>query len=511
MRRICSAARIRFRISTRVRDVEYPNFLGAEYVSQSRLAAFQELINFYPEIVEVPGGRNRLAIYPTPGQQNFLMTSDIDGRALFTVAGRTHAVQGSGVYELVAAGSAVLRGTVAQDVNLAQIAYNGTAGNQLAISSGGLLYYLDLVTNLVSPVTGILALQVGMIDGFFCAFDNIQNRIYVSPLNDQTGVWDPTQFIERTTQPDPWQAMVVIPPDIWAIGELTGDVLYDAGSSPFPLAPRPGITFRYGIIAPFSAASIGNSVLWLARDKDGAGVVVQTRGYQPQPISDKSLETAIAGYARDSRIDDAEGWTYLMDGHQFYVLNFPAAGATWAYDTSTQAWSRRATWNPATADYEVWSPRCHTYAFGKHLVSVRASGSINELDNTFGSEADGAAILRTIVPPPLWVNGRDKRLFVNRIDLIVEPGLGLSAGQGSTPTVMMRVSRDTKTWSNQRLASAGRMGYYGQRVFWLLNGSSEMTWQPEFTFSDPVPWRIVGCEIDADGVRGAAGATGAAA
>lgn len=485
---------------------EYSNFILGAYESQSPLAACQQTVNYYPERVETPGARNPYALYPSPGQQTFLTATDINGRGAFTMAGRTHMVIGGNIYEVFAGATATLRGAVTQDSNLAGMTYNGSAGNQILVSSGGLLSYLSLTTNAVTAVSGTGATSfthVGMVDGFFAALDVNSNRIFVSPLNDTGAVWDITQFIQRTTQPDPWKAMIVIPPDIWAIGEITGDVLYDAGTSPFPLAPRPGITFRYGIIAPFSLASLGNTVIWLARDKDGAGVVVQTRGYQPQPISDKALENAIANYARAGTIADAEGFTLQMQGHQWYVLNFPTAGRTWVYDTSTGFWLQWGRWNSATHDYETWSPRVHTYAFGKHLVGERSSGRISTLDVTFGTESNGDAIRRVLVPPPLWVSPDADRLYIGRFEVVLQNGLGTQTGQGSNPLVMLDVSRDTQTWSNQRTCSAGRAGDFLNRVFWLRNGESTLLWVPRITVSDPIPWRIIGAEYDGKGVRSA--------
>lgn len=486
--------------------MDYAGFIGGNYQSRSSLAACQQVINFYPERVEA-SSRTPAALYPTAGQQLFTTTADVVGRAAFTISDRTHFLMGGGFYEVFSTGTSTKRGTVAQDSRQGRISYNGNAGNQLLVSSGGTLTYCDLTTNALTTVTGVPfsdVTDIGMIDGFFAALDVGLNRIYVSPLNDMLGVWDPTQFIQRTTQPDRWRAMVIVPPNIWAIGELTGDVLLDAGTSPFPLAPRQGITFRYGTRAPASVAVIGDSPIWLATDKDGIGVVVQTRGYQPFPISDKALETAIAGYARASTIDDAEAFVWKFDGHQTYVLSFPSVPATWAYDLSTQLWYQLGTWNAAMAHYDVWSPRVHTVAFGKHLVADHQTGRICELDGAFTTESDGSAIRRVIVPPPLWPESQRKRMFISYFGVVLEPGLGTPDGQGADPQVLLRVSRDTKTWSSQRTCSAGRQGDYGKRVCWWQNGSSTLLWVPELVFSDPVQWRVIGAEFEGKNVRGPA-------
>lgn len=486
--------------------MEYPNFLGGSYTSQSPIADLARTVNWYPERVEGPGARAPLALYPTPGQQTYTSVSDLSGRGALTIASRTHMVMGGAVYEIFSPASATKRGSVVQDGNLASLSYNGSAGNRICIASGGTLYYLNLTTNVVSAVTGVTtALQVGMIDGFFVAFDTTTNRIYVSPLNDTTGVWDPTQFAQRSTQPDPWKAMIVIPPDIWLIGESTGDVWYDAGTSPFPLAPRVGVTFRYGIVAPFSLAAINGIPIWLARDELGSGVVVQARGYSPQPVSNKAVEAALSSYARTSTITDAEALVYEQEGHTFYVLRFPSANKTWVYDPSLPpalAWHERSTRNITTGQDDAWKVRVHTYAFGLHLVADPTTGNINVLDVTYGTEADGGPIRRLRIPPALFVDERKQRLFISRFEPIFEPGLGTNSGQGLTPTAMLRTTKDGKTWSNERTASAGAMGNYSQRTYWLRNGSSTFVWAPELSVSDPIPWRLLGAEIEGRHIRG---------
>ena len=488
---------------------DYPYFLGGAYTSQSPLADCEQTINWYPERVEASGARNILALYPTPGFQSYLTTSDLSGRASFTSASRTHFVMGAGVYEVFSMASATRRGTVTQDSNPAQITYNGRTGNQLGICSGGNVYYLDLASNNLSQISGVTATQLSMIDGYFVSFDPVTSRIRVSPVNDTTGTWDPTAFSGRTAQPDPWKAMVIIPPNIYLLGELTGDVWYDSGAT-FPLAPRTGITFPYGIIAPFSACAVGTSVMWLGRDANGAGVVIQTQGYQALPVSSKALEKVLSDYQRTSTITDAQAFSYQQEGHLFYVLQFPTANATWVYDVtlalagapSALCWHKRGYWNPTNNSYDAWNPRVHTYAFNRHLTADVSSGTIAVMDVTYGSEVDGTAIRRVRVPPPLYVGNRSNRLRVSRFEPIFEPGLGLSSGQGSSPKVMLRISYNTKTWSNQRSATAGAQGQYSTRTYWLRNGSSTLVWVPEIVVSDPIPWRLIGAEYDGTGVRG---------
>jgi hypothetical protein len=354
---------------------------------------------------------------------------------------------------------------------------------------------LNLATNVLSAalLPGEVT-QIGFLDGYGIWFNKTAGKIRLSNLND-FATNDPTQFALRSDAPDNWVAMCVNPPDIWLIGGQTGSVWYDAGSFPFPLAFRVGSTFKFGCAATFSIAAAGDSVFWLSQNAEGAGIVVRARGYVPQPVSTYALETAIAGYQRTSTISDAEALVYQAAGHTFYILRFPSANATWGYDLRTGLWHERDTLNALTGQPDAWHARVITHAFGKHLVGYSATGTIARLDDTIGTEVDETAIRRLRIPPALAA--RDgARLYVDRFELGIEPGLGTPSGQGSDPQVMERHSfTDGKTWSNQRMRSAGRQGEYGRQVVWLKNGSSRKTWVPEITITDPFPQRIVSASV----------------
>lgn len=471
-----------------------PGFVGPAYVSLSPIADGEDLRNWYIEILESPNAANKVALYPTPGRRALFTVSDVGGRALFDMAGRTHGVMGTGVYELFPSMlTATKRGTVLQDNNPAQITSNGAAGGELAIASGGQVYYLKQSDNTLSAVSGVAALQVGMLDGYFIAFDPIAAKIRLSPLNDSSGSWDPNQYAQRSIAPDPWRAMVTADRlgtrEIYLIGEQTGEVWYDAGAFPFPFAPIPGAIFKHGIIAPFSLAAAGPLVLWLSRTSEGAGIVVADRSHDPFPISTGPVNSAISGYQATSTIADAEAVAFQIQGHIWYVLRFPTANATWVYDITTQLWFRMETWNPALNRYEAWKPRVHCHSNGIHLVGDAGTGTLSALDIDTGTEADGSAI-RRLRRAPAVIN--EQRLVpFRRLQLLLESGLGAVSGQGSTPIVMLRTSDDGgKTWSSEKTASAGPIGQYSKRVFWTRLGASRMR-MFEVTVSDPIPFRLI--------------------
>jgi hypothetical protein len=475
----------------------YPFIYGSNR-SQSVIADNEQTMNLYVEAIDSPGAPSRAALYPTPGfVPQITLPSDVGGRALFNIGGRTFGVIGASYAELFPADrTATTRGTVAQDAQLAQIVTNGAGGQQL-IASGSNAYLHTLATNAFAQVLTGEATQIGMLDTFFLAFNASTGRLRISGSNDGT-TWDPTQFALRSQQPDPWRAMIVNAPDIWLLGEQTSDVWFDAGGTPFPFTPRAGLSIPYGISAPFSVATSGGSVLWLAKNRDGAGLVVMASGYSAVPISTAEVTTTIASYARSSKITDAEGLVYQEAGHVFYVLRFPSAGATWVYDLTTKVWAERGKWltEAAPKRYGVWAPRVRCYSQGLHLTAEDGTGIISVMDSSYGTETDGAPI-RRLRRGPVLVN-EHRRVPLGRFELSLEVGLGVATGQGLDPQVLFRGSSDGgQTWGNERAASAGPMGAYRQRVFWTRLGAPRL-WVPEVTMSDPIPWRIMEAYVNND-------------
>jgi len=275
---------------------------------------------------------------------------------------------------------------------------------------------------------------------------------------------------------------------IWLPGIDSFEVWYNTGTGTQPFAPLSGLVGRQGIAAPF-AFGLTPTPTWLSRNPEGAGTVIVMLGSSAQPVSTYAVDQKISMYARTNGITDAEILTYQDQGHTFLIPSFPAAVATWSYYIEGQSWAERGKWNSARGAYDLWAPRVHVYAFGKHLVGDRATGTIWQMDASFGLDVDGNGIRRNRRAPGL--THEHARLPYDVLEVLMDVGQGLSAGQGSDPQAMLRVSRDGgRTFGNERLASYGRLGEYRKRVYWTRLGTN-----PDAVFdlsiSDPVPPRIV--------------------
>lgn len=470
--------------------MRYPSFVGSSYRSQSPIADTEALVNWYVEQIESPGAKSQSALYPTPGL-NELLTLGVSGtRALYAVNGRAFAVVADRLFELLPNISVIQRGTNLNDLDgsPATIQSNGDGGGQLFITSGskGYLYNLDNS----APASLVLdgANIGGFLDGFFLALDTSTSTLKISELFDGA-TWDPLQVAQRNDAADKWISMIVSHKEIWLFGSQTTSVYYNAGASDFPFIPNPSVQINVGILAPYSVATLDNAPIWLGQSANGTGVIYRANGYTPQRVSNHALEFALSTYAT---LTDAQAWTYEEQGHSFYVLTFPTADVTWVYDAATGQWHQRGDWNGT--EYTSLPVYGHMYAFGKHVTGDRFSGALYEMSVAFPSDSTGRTIRRMRRAPHLSNEG--KGLIFDRLQIDLETGLGVSSGQGEDPQLMLRWSDDGgQTWSNERWASAGRMGAYRARAIWRRLGYSRDR-VFELAVSDPIPWRINDAWID---------------
>ena len=467
----------------------YPSFVGPSYTSQSPIADAERCVNWYPERVEAPAGQAQWVLYPAPGFELFCTLPNGPIRGFFSQNGRTFAVGGGALYELFTNGTFLERGTGLNNLDDTPVTIhsNGDGGHQLFITSGSKGYVFDLSTNTLTFVLDNVSVG-GFVDGFFLALDTASSTLKISELEDGS-TWDPLQIAQRNAGSDRWAAMLVSHKEIWLFGTQTSEVFYNSGASPFPFVPNPSVFLETGIVAPASAAILDNAPMWLGQNTDGGGIIYRANGYTPQRVSNFALEHALAGY---STLLDARAWSYQEQGHSFYVLTFPTAGATWVYDASNGAWHERGDWNGFV--YTGLPVQGHVFAFGKHLTGDRVSAKVYRMGVDIASDAAGQPLRRLRRAPHLSAEGA--RYTIDNLRVELEAGLGLTSGQGADPQLMLRQSADGgKTWGNERWVSVGKRGQYRARAkFWRLGQARDRV--VEIAATDPIPWRIIDCFVN---------------
>lgn len=468
----------------------YPGFLGPTYVSSSSMSR-ERCINWFLEKNESPNAPTPYAMLPSPGVSVFASVSQAPIRGMFAQLGRAFFVAGFALYELFSNGTTIQRGTVNNDGKPVTFNANGDAGNQLWITSGGVGYVFDLATNTLSVqgVPGTTVSMGGYLSARFLYLDALTGAFYASALYDGT-TWSGA-MVAQSQSGDPWRALVVTPDGlIHLLGESSGEAWADQGASPFPYTKVAGADIAYGIVSPWAWA-VDTQLTWIARNTHGLGPVVTAVGYMPTPISTHAIDTALGPVTDFSAVT---AFNYSERGHAFFNLTVPSLDQTYTYDRKSGFWHERAYWNTSTGIWQAYRPGCMMSAFGQNLVGDRLTGDVYALSSALQSDVGGAAIRRLREPPRFSV--QQKRVTVHSIQVVMDEGEGLSAGQGSDPVLMLQTSRNAgKTYGNERWSSVGAQGEYETRTIWDRCGASRNR-ADRFTATDPIPYRIVDCEID---------------
>lgn len=479
-------------------------FVGGHFKSQSPIVDCSTLQNLYPEYAEAPGQKSSAWLYPTPGFSRFGSTPQVGGKRFFSTAAsnsRVFSITGMRLYEWLADGSAVERGTVAIDANPATICTNGDGGQQLGITSGGNFYSYDLLTNTLTQVAFLngKATMAGFISGYFLVFDIATGTVYQSDLFDGT-VFDPLNFFQRSVQADDWNAMYVASwGQVFLPGTKTRDYYYNAGTFPIPFAPAQSGIQTEGCAATFSVCEVAAKICWLGTTAGGGYKVYAASGYEASPISSKALEFALSRNTQ-SEISTAIGETYSDQGHDFYLLT--VGTITWCFDFATNVWHTRRTFVDAVSgQLGPQRARFHCFGFNKHLWLDVSTGVAYESDISFIRDVGDLEIQRQRTSPALCFS--NQVLDIGEFELKMQVGVGNPGAVASNPMILLEISYDGgMTWGRQRAASVGREGQYNLRVRWQSNGSGRDV-AFRVTMSDPINnWRIIAAFLELFDERG---------
>jgi hypothetical protein len=479
--------------------IEFADFCSPAYRMESPNIASSQMINIYCEVVEKGPRTGKLRIRGIPGLKLLGTLPDLPVRGLISTDGgnRLFAVAGSTVYEVFSDGSwQAQQGTINVNASPVTIAYNGF---QFAIASGGLLYILNGANGKGNPGTvtqvgfsdgsgPVQAATVDFLDQYFIVNQVNTAEIFISNLAPAGATWDPGDTAYKEGYSDPVARVFCDNEQLWLFGFETTEIWTDTGNL-FPFGRIQQAVLKFGCSAPYSVAGALGYRFWLWR-----GAVYAAYGLNPDRISDYGVEQAISTYGDTS---NAEGWCYVDGGHLFYVLSFPSVGQTWVFDTATapgpvgpvplKAWHQRMYWS--NGQWSQYRGRCHAFAFNSDIVGDPLNGNFYILDKNTFTDAGGVALRRQRICPYITENMRKVRY--DRLVLDMDTGVGLSVPStalGYNPQVIMRYSGNRgKTWSNERQAPIGQLGFNNQRVAFRQLGSSYIGHTFDVVVTDPVP------------------------
>lgn len=446
---------------------------------------------------ESGAGKNVAALFGTPGLTLYanLSLSPTGGSSgttrgmITTSTGRVFAVFAHSLMEIIPTGTPTTRFIDRSDALLTSIGRVSMAdnGQVLMIVDGTNGYQYDLTTNVLSFIPGFPGgTTVAFQDGYFIFNMPNSETFYITNLYSTT--IDPLNFASAEGSPDPLMSLLSDHRELWLFGSQTIEVWFNSGDPLFPFTRIDGAYITHGTMAPFSPAKMDNTIYWLGQDESGQGMVWRAAGYQPVRCSTHAVEQAMRKYPT---ITDATSYTYQMDGHAFYVLNFPSGNATWVFDAATQLWHERA-YTQENGFLGRHLAEIHTVGFGLHLVSDYRNGLVYIFDPLKYTD-NGNEIARIRTTP--YVSQELKNVFFSKIQIDLQTGI-TQPGMTQDAQCMLRWSDDGgNSWSNEYWVDLGALGNTRTRAIWRrLGRSRERIFQ--FKITDPVPVAITDAFID---------------
>lgn len=505
--------------------IPFDGFVGPTYTGKSTFVDAESLINMYPEVAG--GGakaKARITYYGTPGCQFF---TQLPGQ-IWAVASTHWGISGGSFFQWAIAGSLTAPflyrinedGTFVVQVNgggapaaLTQpggavltgwrIVANTTQLFLLPIGTGlnAASYYLDIETEHVFQITDAdypTACAGTYLDGFIVVAKPSSQAIFASDFEDVSS-WNALSTGTQLIDPDIIVGLIADHEQLWVFGTNKIQVWYNAGLSPFPFAPVPGAVMEVGCAASESICRLDNGLFWLGSDERGAGVAYRNRGYEPIRISTNAIEAAWQSY---TVISDAIGYPVQINGHSWFVLSFPTAGATWVYDATTGMWFQWMAWSLTTNTFFPTLARFHAFdhVSNRHLVGGGdISGNLYELSPNIFTD-DGNGIKRVRRSP--HVSEEMLRVFYSQIQFDMQVGSTESLVDGNGKPrpayINLRWSNDGgNTWGNDNQISIGSTGQYQVRVQMNRLGSGRNR-VFEWSITDPVPVALIAAWLDVE-------------
>lgn len=334
------------------------------------------------------------------------------------------------------------------------------------------------------------ASHIAFVDGWLLINRVDSQAFATSGPTPYTMIFPPLFFALKDSQSDNLMGLQELNREVWLIGERASEIWFNAGGANFAFQRIPGAAPPIGTSAPQSIAQAGDSLMWLGRTLQGENIVIQTQQYSWKRASQHGVEHQISSYPL---VADASAYSYEEEGHLFYVLTFPTADKTWAYDTNS-TWHERLSYDTGTGQFHRERPNCFMNFQNLRLAGDFQSGQIHQMSRQYYTDA-GAPIICVRRCPHVWSADDRKRRFAPALQIEFTAGVGLQTGQGTNPQMMLRWSSDGgQTFGTEHWAGIGRAGQTKYRAMWRRMGTY---WDRvyEGQFSDPVKRDIVGATL----------------
>jgi hypothetical protein len=431
-------------------------------------ASSQRLINCYLE-QQPEGAESPLILRRAPGIGAFSAGSG-PGAGLHVMAGVLYSVSGGVLRSVNSGGTATTIGPVVPGDYLRMT----DNGRQLYLSSG---YVYDGALSAISDPDYFPNGAAEFLDNYLVAIRLGTGRFFCSDLAEFTS-YDALNFATAEGSPDNLLSLEVDHRQAILFGEKSIEAWDNIGGADFPFQRTPNGFIEHGCAAKGATTRQDQSVEWLGNDL----TLRRLSGNTAVRISAHGFEREVRKYAS---VSDCRMYSYTLDGHLCIVIRFPGV-ATWVYDCTSQQMHERQTYG-----LNDWDVSGFAEAYGKVFVQRASDGAIGVLSQDVYADFGTEQVVS-------WAYQNLKSLggmTIDRVDLGIRAGVGLTSGQGSDPRITLEVSKDGgETYRALPTRSFGAKGNALQPVHWDRCGYGRNL-VLRMSCSDPVPLSIWSTDV----------------
>jgi hypothetical protein len=461
------------------------NITGPSYQSRSKPLSSQQTKNWYQQITE--SGKEQFILMPFPGLKlSGSSAPALLDRGFYRMAEILYQVKGTVLYEIAADGTHIIRGAI-EGSKRCIMASDGV--NLFIVVPNERVWQYSTTTNLITEVTNVNITGAQSVDfinnQFLYTFPDFTVVSDVGDGSTASGL----NIIAEETLPDKMVRDFVYEEVIYRCGVRSIVAWYNSGVGSPPIEKLQGRIFSIGLAALHSIAKTDEAFYWLGDDNS----IYQARGGDKEKVSTDAISDSIRKFAVTS---DAIGYTYTMQGQNFYTITFPTANKTFTINESLgkDGWFELSSGTVG----DKWQATSVISAYGQNYAADELNGNVYTLDlDTYTN--NGEPLQRTRVTASIngdLLGAKGKRTQMSRLELIMETGVGLVSGQGDNPRIMIEASYDGgRSWSHGAWARTGRLGEFVIKVEWFsLRTFLDMMIRVSTT--DPVNYSIYSGTID---------------
>lgn len=459
------------------------NITGPSYKSRSKPLSSQQTKNWYPQLNEQ--GKDKFVLMPFPGLKLIGNAIGLD-RGLTRVAEIVYQVKGIVLFRIDSDGTH----TALANVPGTDRCIFANDGINLFIVSDLKVYKYDTGQDTLVQVTDPNITGSKSVDFINNQFIYTKDKFStVSDVGDGASA-SGLNVVGEETLPDDLVRDFVFDEVIYRCGVRSIVGWFNSGVGSPPIEKLQGRIFTTGLAAINSIASNDNAFYWLG---DDFAIYRSSRGNKER-VSTDAISNELQSYPS---IDDALGYTFTFEGQNFYAISFPSGNKTFVLSESLgeSGWFEIS----SGTDDGVYQGTSFIDAYNKILVADKENGNIYELDlSTYQNSDDVLQRTRVTqsVDATLIGGSKKDRIGMSNVTIEMETGVGVIAGQGDNPRIMIEHSDDGgRTWSSGTWARVGRLGEFVLLVEYDDLGTfySRIF---RISTSDPVNYSVYSASID---------------